>query len=420
MIRIRYTLKLFRFEFLQVVDLRHKVPWKLGLLLAWLHLGAAGFPVTTNAQLLTRDRPVEPGTIKIGMSNAQSGRLGYVGASVKRGCAAYFARVNSEGGVYGRRLVLIGYDDAYEPLNAVSNTEKLINQDHVFALLGFVGTPTCSALLSMLNEAEIVLVGPITGAEILRDPLQPLVFNTRASYGDETEVLVKHLTNDLGLTRIALFRQNDSYGQAGKDGVLAALHRRGLDLVADGTYVRNSVEVEAGLDQILRAKPEAVILVGAYKACAEFIKKAKKRGLGNAVFCNVSFVGTEPLIKFLDSDGDGVVVSQVLPSPQDQSLPFVRNYQTDMRQAGYAQFDYASLEGYLDALILVSGLRQAGADLTQKGFREALENVSLDFGPFQIRYDRGSRNGTHTVFLTRIEGGEAKPVEILARAARGR
>ncbi|MGA8657298.1 MAG: ABC transporter substrate-binding protein [Chthoniobacterales bacterium] len=402
------------------MDLRPKVLWRFGLLFALLHVGAARFAVTANAQLLTRDRPVEAGTIKIGMSNAQSGRLGYVGVSVKRGCEAYFARVNSEGGVYGRRLVLVDYDDGYEPLNAVSNTEKLINQDRVFALLGFVGTPTCSALLSMLNEANIVLVGPITGAGILRDPWQPLVFNTRASYADETEVLVKHLTNDLGITRVALFRQNDSYGQAGKDGVLKALHQRGLDLVTDGTYIRNSVDIEAGLDQIVRVKPEAVILIGAYKPCAEFIKKAKKRGLSNAVFCNVSFVGTEPLIKFLDSDGDGVVVSQVLPSPQDRSLPFVGNYQTDMRQAGYTQFDYASLEGYLDALILVSGLRQAGADLTQQGFQEALENVSLEFGPFQIKFSRSSREGTHTVFLTRIEAGVAKPVDTLTRAPAGR
>lgn len=403
------------FESVLVVDLLPKVPWKFGLLLLLLHLGVARFAVTAKAQLLTRDRPVEAGAIKIGMSNAQSGRLGYVGVAVKRGCTAYFARVNSEGGVYGRRLVLVDYDDGYEPLNAVSNTEKLINQDRVFALLGFVGTPTCSALLSMLNEANIALVGPITGAGILRDPLQPLVFNTRASYDDETEVLVKHLTDDLGITRVALFRQNDSYGQAGKDGVLKALHQRGLDLVSDGTYIRNSVDVERGLDQIVRAKPEAIILVGAYKACADFIKKAKKRGLSNTVFCNVSFVGTEPLINFLGTDGDGVVVSQVLPSPQDQSLPFVRNYQTDMRQAGYLQFDYASLEGYLDALILVSGLRQAGAELTQQGFQEALENVSLDFGPFQVKFSRSSREGTHTVFLTRIEAGQAKPIDVLVR-----
>ena len=397
-------------------DLRPQVLWKLGLLLALLHLGATGSAVTASAQVLTRDRPVEAGVIKIGMSNAQSGRLGYLGLSVKRGCAAYFARVNSEGGVYGRHLALVDYDDGYEPLNAVSNTEKLINQDRVFALLGFVGTPTCGALVSMLSEANIALVGPMSGSGTLREPLQPLVYNTRAGYGDETEVLVKHLTGDLGITRIAVFRQSDSYGRAGKEGVVKALHQRGLDVVAEGTYTRNSVDVEAALDAIVPVKPEAIILVGAYKPCAEFIKKAKKRGLTDAVFCNVSLVGTEPLIKFLNSDADGVVVTQVLPSPQDRSLPLVQNYQTDMRQAGYAQFDYASLEGYLDALILVSGLRQAGTDLTQQGFQQALENVSLDFGPLQIKFDHTSHEGTHTVFLTRIEGGVAKPVETLARA----
>src|ERR1700720_1037124 len=170
------------------------------------------------------------------MSNAQTGRIGLMGIEVRRGCEAYFTRANREGGVAGRRLALVDYDDHYEPVETVSNAERLIDRDQVFALLNFLGTPTCRAILPMVNEANIVLVGPISGAPILRQPPQRLIFNTRASYTEEAETLVAHLVTDLGCQRIALFRQDDSFGDAGRVAVNEALHRRGLGLVGEGVY----------------------------------------------------------------------------------------------------------------------------------------------------------------------------------------
>jgi ABC-type branched-subunit amino acid transport system substrate-binding protein len=366
-----------------------------------------------NAQFLSHDHPLEAGEIKLGMSNAQTGRLGFLGAAVKQGSLAYLSRANREGGVAGRKLVLVDYDDRYEPVETVSNTERLIDRDRVFALLNFVGTPTCLSIPPMVNEAHIVLLGPISGAAFLRQPGQSLIFNTRASYAEEAEVLVGHLVSDLGRKRIALFRQDDSYGDAGRVAVIDALRRRGLQLVGEGDYVRNSVKAPDALYRIAKAKPDAVILFGTYKPCAEFIREAKKIGLKKAAFCNVSFVGTEPLIKYLAEDGDGVIISQVVPSPFDQSLSLVRDYQTDMRAIGETEFSYMSLEAYLNSLIMVTALRQAGPNLTEEALIHSLEHLDIDFQSFAIHFSPDTRQGTHRVFLTKVDHGRSVPIEKL-------
>jgi branched-chain amino acid transport system substrate-binding protein len=366
-----------------------------------------------DAQFLSRDHPLSGGEIKIGMSNAQTGRIGLLGIEVRRGCEAYFTRVNKEGGVAGRRLVLVDYDDHYEPVETVSNAETLIDRDKVFALLDFLGTPTCRAIIPMVNEANIVLVGPISGAAIFRQPMQRLIFNTRASYGEEAETLVSHLLTDLGCKRIALFRQDDSFGDAGRVAVVEALRRRGMVLVGEGEYVRNSVKASDALYHIAKAKPDAVILFGSYKPCADLIRGAKQIGLKNTVFCNVSIVGTEPLIKYLAEDGDGVIISQVVPSPYNDSSPLVHEYQADMRYIGITDFTYMSLEGYLNSLVLVDGLRRAGQALTEDSLVDALEHLTLDFLSFGIHFSPETRQGSHQVFLTKIDHGRAKPIEKL-------
>jgi branched-chain amino acid transport system substrate-binding protein len=366
-----------------------------------------------SAQFLSHDHPLSAGEIKIGMSNAQTGRIGVLGVQIRQGCQAYFTRINRQGGVAGRRLVLVDYDDRYEPVETISNTERLIVQDKVFALVDFLGTPTCRAVLPMVNEANIVLVGPISGAAILRQPMQRLIFNTRASYGEEAEVLIDHLVADLGCKKIALFRQDDSFGDAGRVAVIEALRHRGLMLEGEGIYVRNSVKAPEALYHISKAKPDAVILFGSYKPCADLIRGAKKSGMKTTVFCNVSVVGTEPLIKYLAEDGDGVIISQVVPPPYDDGLPLVHDYQADMRFMGLADFSYMGLEGYLNGVVLVDALRRAGQDLTQDSLVDSLEHVAIDFRSFTIHFAPETRQGTHKVFLTKVDHGRAVPIKKL-------
>ena len=390
------------------------------LLLIGVLAAFATFGARAGAQFLSREHPVSADEIKIGISAPETGRAGAIGMEILQGCEAYFAKVNRDGGVAGRRLTLVDYDDRYEPVETVSNVESLIDRDKVFALLGFYGTSTCRAILPMVSDANIVMVGPISGSPSLRQPMQRLIFNLYATYAGEAESLVDHIVADLGCKSIALFRQDDSDGEAARAAVVEALRRHGLMLAADGVYVRNSVTASDAVDFIAKVEPDAVIMFGSYKPCADFVHRVKQLGLRRAVFCTVSTVGTEPLIKYLGNDAEGVVISQVVPSPYDDSLPFVRAYQADMRAVGFTDFTYMSLEGYMSSSALVAGLRGAGAVLTEDSLVAALEHLSIDAKDFPIRFSLESRQGNDQVFLTQVIHGWALPVEKLVLPQSGK
>jgi ABC-type branched-subunit amino acid transport system substrate-binding protein len=395
-----------------IVDERLKsIDFATLLLVAILAVSVSSEPA--EGQFLSRAHGIDGNQIRLGMSFAETGRLGFLGSAAKRGCQACFARANAEGGISGRKVVLIDYDDRNEPIEAVNNAERLIDRDNVFALLNFLGTPTSRAVLPMVSESNIVLLGPLSGAEVFRRPIQTYVFNTRASYAEEAEELVSHLITDLGVRKIALFRQDDSYGDAGHAAVSDALQRRGLQLVGEGGYVRNSVRAQDALYHLAKTRPDAVILFGTYKPCADFIRGAKMLGLKNTVFCNVSSVGTEPLASYLGEAGEGVIISQVVPSPYDASLPLVRDYQRDMQATGSTEFTYIGLEAYLNGLVMLTALRAVGRDLTEEKLIQSLENLDMDFQAFRIRFGPNIRQANHQVFLTKIEQGKAVPIQKL-------
>src|SRR6266545_2962636 len=213
---------------------------------------------------------VGPNSIVVGQSAAFSGPAQELGIEMRKGVQAYFDAVNRGGGVNGRKLVLKSLDDGYEATRAAANTKKLIAEDGVFALLGYVGTPTAQASLPIFTEAKVPFVGAFTGAELLRQPFNRYIFNVRASYFDETEAIVQHLTA-MSVDRIAVFYQNDAYGLAGLTGVERALKKRNLAVAGKGTVERNTVEVKKAVDEMLKTKPLAVVMIGAYKGCAAFI-----------------------------------------------------------------------------------------------------------------------------------------------------
>jgi ABC-type branched-subunit amino acid transport system substrate-binding protein len=263
-----------------------------------------------------------------------------------------------------------------------------------------VGTPTSQASLPIFTEARVPFVGPFTGAELLRTPVNPLIFNVRASYYDETEAIVQHLTA-MSVNKIAVFYQNDAYGQAGLAGVERALKKRNLEVVSKGTVERNTVEVAKAVTDINKAQPQAIVMIGAYKGCAQFIKDMKKAG-GNPTFWNVSFVGSKALAKELDKDGRGVQISQVVPFPWDSSVPVVKEYQKLMAEAK-AEPGFGTLEGYIAAKVMVEGLRRAGRKLDRENFIRAMESIQeFDVGGFKVSYGPGKRNGSQFVDLTII------------------
>ncbi|MBA2689836.1 MAG: ABC transporter substrate-binding protein [Burkholderiales bacterium] len=362
---------------------------------------AAAVLCFTAMPVLAEEDGVTATTITLGQSAAFSGPASSLGIEMRKGIEAYLNHVNSEGGVNGRKLVLKSLDDGYEADRAAANTKKLINDEKVFALLGYVGTPTSNASLPVFTAAKVPFVGPFTGAESLRQPVNRYIFNVRASYYQETEKIVEQLTS-LGMKKIAVFYQNDAYGKAGLTGVELAMKKRKLPIAALGTVERNTVTVSEAVQGIATVEPQAVIMISAYKSCAAFIKEMKKAG-SNPQFMNVSFVGSKALADELQQQGRGVGISQVVPYPWSIGTPIVKEYQKLMVVAGSKEFNFSSLEGFMAAKVLVEGIKRTGKDLTRERLIASMEGLKdYDIGGFRVTYSPEDRYGSKFVELTVI------------------
>ncbi len=360
---------------------------------------AAGVAATLSLPALAQgDR-----SIVLGQSAALSGPAAQLGIQMNSGARIYFDRLNAEGGINGRTVQLRALDDGYEPDRCRANTETLIKQEGAFALFGYVGTPTSLAALPLVNAAGVPFFGAFTGAESLREPFSRWVFHVRASYYDETELIVGQLTT-LGLKRIAVFRQNDSYGQAGLDGVLRALKSRNLAPTAVGLVERNSVDVAAAVKAIVAEPPDAVVQISAYKSCAAFVRSARKAGYGGT-FHNVSFVGTQALADELGKEALGVVVSQVMPFPFSTTTAISREYLDAVRKAGGGALpNYSSMEGYVCAKVFSEALRRSGS-ASREALVTALENMQrYDAGGFTVGFGPRNHRGSSFVELSMLSG----------------
>lgn len=348
--------------------------------------------------------------IRVGMSTALSGPAAALGTGVRDGVQAYFRYVNANGGVNGRPLELIALDDGYEPARTGPNMRALVDEHEVFAVIGNVGTPTASVAVPIANELQVPLFGAFTGAGLLRNtPPDRWIVNYRASYAQETAAMVRGLVDDLGIApdQIAFFTQNDAYGMAGYTGGMRALEAIGFeggDELPHGRYPRNTTHVEAGLAEIMdpRHDVRAVIMVGAYRPCGRFIELARQHGL-DAIFLNVSFVGSAALAAQLGEAGDGVVVTQVVPHYAEE-LPGVAHYRQLFSED---EWSFVSLEGYLIARAFVDGLRHVEGELTRDAFIDTLDSgVALDLGlaaPLSLSED--DHQLSDTVWPTVIRAG---------------
>jgi branched-chain amino acid transport system substrate-binding protein len=341
-----------------------------------------------------------PGRILLGQSAALSGPASALGAQFRVGAMLMLDTVNARGGVAGKTLELQTLDDGYEPERCAENTRKLIDAG-AFALFGYIGTPTSLAALPLATQAKLPFIAPFSGAEALRAPFNRYAFHVRASYFDETAEIVKQSTS-VGIKRIGVFHQNDSYGKAGLDGVLRALKPLGLEPAGLGTVERNTVAVDAAVQSILAAKPEAIVQISAYKACAAFIRAARKAGF-TGTFYNVSFVGTQALAHELGPEARGVVVSQVMPYPFSPNNVLAGEYLTAGKAAAGDKFEpnYSSMEGYVAAKTLLEGLRRPGAAASPEALVSALEAVKdHNLGGFFVDFGPQKRTGSRFVDLT--------------------
>jgi branched-chain amino acid transport system substrate-binding protein len=354
--------------------------------------------------------------IVLGQVAALEGPAAALGLGMRQGLTAAFAEANQAGGVNGRKIELLSVNDGYEPDKSIVAAKTLIDQDKVFALIGSVGTPTAAAVEPIAAEAGVPFIGAFSGAEFLREPFKPNVINVRASYFQETETMVEHLTKDLGAKRIAIFYQDDAFGQAGLAGVKRALDKRGMALAAEGTYERNTTAVKGALLSIMKGSPDAVIMIGAYAPCAEFIRLARATNL-HAAFINISFVGSDALAQALGPAGTDVIVTQVVPFPEDMAVPLVVQYQNALRSLdAKAQPGFVSLEGYAVGRLFIALLEKVQGDVTRAALLEAeAKSGGIDLGGFKLSYGPGNNRGSDRVFLTVIRSdGSFRSVESLA------
>ena len=365
-------------------------------------------------------RGVTDAHILFGQSVPLSGPTRELGEQVRLGIEAAFIEINDRGGVHGRQLDLLTLDDGYEPMAAIRNTVQLIEDEHVFALIGAVGTPTSRAAAPIALEAGVPYIAPFTGAAFLRSSEMSNVLNVRASYAQEVEVMVERLIADLGISRIGVMYQNDSFGRDGYEGVRDALARRSMKPVAIGTYPRNTIAVKRGILNLLEGDPQAVVIIGAYEPVASTLEWAKQSG-PHAIFLTVSFAGGESLARALSADTE-IYVTQVVPYPTDTSFPVVASYQQALRHvAATAQPSHVSLEGYLMGRLAIHAAERCGQQIDRDCFVNGLrEGGDFDIDGFSLSYDDAAwdNQGSDQVYMTALDGSGAglRQVENLRNA----
>jgi len=347
--------------------------------------------------------------IAIGSSLALGGHAGYLGTQTIHGAMSYINYINEKGGVHGRKINIITYDDGYDPSKCVYYTQKLIIEDNVFCLFCYVGTPTTVNIIPLVEEAKIPLIGMFTGANALRYPFNRYLINVRASYYQETAAAVNYMVDDLGIKKVAVFYQYDAYGFDGLKGTELALKKYNLTPVSTGTYIRGTLEVEEGVKKISDSGAEAVVMIGTYDPCAKFIRVSRDRGF-TPLFFNVSFVGAEELARKLGNAGEGVIVTQVVPPPEMISgahlLRGAKEYARRLKQY-YPQDkpNFVGLEGYINAIVLVEGLKRAGVYLTREKFIDAIETITdFDLGiANKVSFSSTDHQGLERVYFTKIQ-----------------
>ena len=345
---------------------------------------------------------VSASAIVIGQSAPLTGANAELGNDIRNGALAYFRKVNEAGGVHGRKIELVTLDDANQVPRAESNTRELVETRGVFALFGYASATLSRPALPMVQQHRVPFLAPFTGADPMR-VFNRHVYNMRASYAEELEKIVDHFA-PLGVKRFSIVYYDDVVGRENFSAVERALKDRNLAAVSVASLKdRANPDIAAGVKEIARGMPDVVILTTLYKASADFIKLARKSGLGAQVASN-SFPGASPLAKELGNEGAGVIVATVVPPPTKRSLPVVQEYQAAIeRHLGRKEYSFTSLESFIAAKVTVEALKRAGPRPTREAFTHALDNLKgFDAGGYVVQFSPSNHNGSSFVELTVI------------------
>ncbi|NDV25039.1 ABC transporter substrate-binding protein [Desulfovibrio sp. JC010] len=365
-----------------------------------------------------------PDKVVFGASLALEGHASYLGTQTLHGALAYLKHINANGGVHGRTVEVIAYDDSYDPPKCLINTQKLIIEDKIFALFCYVGTPTTVEVLPLVEDARIPLLGMFTGADALRKPFNRYVINIRPSYYQETREAVRHMVEDLGITKIAVFYQYDAFGFDGLTGTELALKEYDLEPVARGSYTRGSLDVDEGVERIKYSGAEAVFMIGTSGPCIKFMNRLHTEGVSPAYY-TVSFMGAREFARNLKSENELVIMSQVVPpfaDDRDLSSSEAASYIRLLKE--YYPQDTPSLvglEGFFNARILVEGLKRSGRELSREAFIKAIESMNkYEIAPgITVSYGNRDHQGMDKVYFTRFKNGRFELIRDWAELKKG-
>jgi ABC-type branched-subunit amino acid transport system substrate-binding protein len=336
--------------------------------------------------------------IKLGMSNALTGPASQLGQELSKGAFVYFNQLNKLGGIKGQQIDLISLDDGYEPENTVRNTKTLVEQKQVLALINYVGTPTSHAILPILKQTNIPYLMPFTGADFLRTPVVENIFNLRASYLQEAKAQINFLVNKKKFSQIALVIQADEFGLAAQRSFVQTLKEHNLKPVINERFKRNSNDIEKVLIH-LKAKPlEAIIFVGTYQPFSHLINLSYEQGL-RPFFSTLSFASSKDVFARL-SYPSKVLVSEVMPEPDQCLWDICQQFIQDMTKAGFQQLNRLQLEGYLNAYIFSLVAKQCSHILTRSCLMKKFESFKLKQGGLNISFSSNDHQGLSQVYLS--------------------
>lgn len=343
-------------------------------------------------------------SIVLGHSGPQTGPLAILGMEYVNGARLYFDQVNRDGGVHGRPIELIALDDAYTPDKTEANVKALIDEHKVFALFGVFGTGQNMRAIPVATQAKVPLFAPYTGADVLREPINPHVFHMRASYAREIEAIVDHLVTS-GVTSIAVVHHPDAFGQAGGAAAKAVLEKRSRPpLVLVEPIAASGEGAEQIAERVAQANPAALVMVAAGRSPPALIRALSKNDVRPMIF-GLSVVSSQQLVNELGDASHGVALAQVVPSPFRVNRPIVKEYRK-LAKAANMPYSYTSLEGYIAARTLTEGLMRAGKELTRERLVSALNELRhWDAGGIEVDFSPSDHVGLDFVDLSVISHG---------------
>ena len=338
---------------------------------------------------------------RIGQTAALTGPLAFPFVEMNKGIAAAFKEVNDRGGIDGRPVEFFSLDDGGAPEKAAENTVTLLKKDQVFSMFACGGTTSVMGALKVLGEAKVPLIAPATGSDALRT-FNPLVFHTRASYAQELAKIARQLSST-GFTKLAVRYFDNPYGKATLAAFEAAARATNNTQWKPFLVQETPEGIEKAVQEIVQFQPNALMSLAIGASGIPFYKALRQRIKAPAF--SISFLGSRPLLAALGEAAAGITVAQVVPNPTNPAIPVVKAYQDAIKKLGGVDIGYSSLEGYVNARILIEALRRAGRSATREKFVEALHSMRpYDMGGFEVRYGPNDHEGTDFVELTYFNG----------------